>query len=718
MRILKLRAENFRRFTDLELEFDEGINLVRGPNESGKSTLVLAILTGLFARPQPDTSLARSYMRWGTDDAPVIELDFIQEGSAFHLVKDFTARTVLLEEEGGPSLKSLKAVNSRVFDLIGFSDPARYLRTACVTHDQMVSLAEDSSGARKIAGMLREIVVGGRESKLMENAVKKLSAEVDSLKRGLERPTTNPGSIKKLVEEREALIVKQKELSANIGELEEQRERLTEIEAELERREPRLKELNELLDKNRPIAELKRRAAEARARFEAADRVREAARELARVDEKIDANFGQFREVGPRAEPELRRAGDLRESLVSLRDELASRPVEQTPEPEPAKQPSRSVASLAGVGLGTLLVVLGILLGALIQPALYALAAVGLMVAVAGLTASRGRKPAPVTVPPVSDAQRLLVDRIQHTDGEIRKLEGREREFLDSVGYSSADQFFDSFAAYSELTAERDRAEAGLKALLGGRAMEQADEERRQGSLDAASCEERLADLEQFHLAPEELRSLSREREALSGDVEAMRKERDALAFHLIRTATEFEEATRLEEELAWLWESEQATRRRLRVHTIARDGMQETAEKLLSSAVPVLSESVGRTISRLTGGRYDTVDVRESDLALSVFSPEKGDMIPADEVLATLSKGTASQLYLAARLELVDLLSGGHKPPLIFDDSFSYFDVRRLGALWDVLLEVARDQQVLVLTCTDRYDNLAGPDVNVIDLG
>jgi len=718
MRILKLRAENFRRFTDLEIEFNEGINLVRGPNESGKSTLVLAILAGLFARPQPDTSLARSYMRWGTDDAPVIELDFIQAGSAFHLVKDFGARAVLLEEEGGPSLKSLKAVNSRAFDLIGFSDPARYLRTACVTHDQIVSLAEDSSGARKIAGMLREIVVGGRESKLMENAARKLSAEVDLLKRGLERPTTNPGSIKKLVEEREALIVKQKEVSANIGDLEQQRERLTEIEAELETREPRLSELDELLDKNRSIAELERKAAEARARFEAADRVREAARELVRVDEKIDANFGHFREVGPRAEPELRRTSDLRESLESLRDELSSRPVEQAPEPEPVKQPSGSVASLAGMGLGTVLVVLGIVLGALVQPALYALAAVGLIVAVAGLMASRSRKSAAVPVPPVSDAPQLLDDRIQRTDSEIHKLEAREREFLDTVGCSSADQFFDSFAGYSELTAERERAEAGLKALLGGRTIEQADEERRQASLDAASCEERLVDLEQFHLAPEELRSLSREREALSGDVDAMRKERDALAFHLVRTATDSEEATRLEEELAWLWESEQAARRRLRVYTTARDGMQETAEKLLSSAVPVLSESVGRTISRLTGGRYDTVDVRESDLALSVFSPEKGDMIPADEILATLSKGTASQLYLAARLELVDLLSGGHKPPLIFDDSFSYFDVRRLGTLWDVLLEVASDQQVLVLTCTDRYDNLAGPDVNVIDLG
>ncbi len=92
--------------------------------------------------------------------------------------------------------------------------------------------------------------------------------------------------------------------------------------------------------------------------------------------------------------------------------------------------------------------------------------------------------------------------------------------------------------------------------------------------------------------------------------------------------------------------------------------------------------------------------------------------MVPAEDLLSSLSKGTASQLYLAARLELVELLSGERKPPLIFDDSFSYFDDRRLEQLWTVLVGVARDQQVIVLTCTDRYDGLVGSGVKVIDLG
>ena len=199
--------------------------------------------------------------------------------------------------------------------------------------------------------------------------------------------------------------------------------------------------------------------------------------------------------------------------------------------------------------------------------------------------------------------------------------------------------------------------------------------------------------------------------------MESLRKERDNLTFHLLKTADDPEDATRIEEELTWLWEAEQAARRRLRVYTIARDATVRTAESLLSSAVPVLSESVGHTFAALTDGHYDRVQVREGDLGLSVYSPERGGMVPAEELLSSLSKGTASQLYLAARLELVGMLSGGRKPPLIFDDSFSYFDDNRLELLWNVLLEVARDQQVIVLTCTDRYDGLTASGVNVIDL-
>jgi uncharacterized protein YhaN len=263
---------------------------------------------------------------------------------------------------------------------------------------------------------------------------------------------------------------------------------------------------------------------------------------------------------------------------------------------------------------------------------------------------------------------------------------------------------------------ERKDVESGLNALLGRRSLEKLEADRRIALLDVAACDEKILELSPFKLEPEKLEALTREHKALAADMDTLQTERDGLSFHLVKTASDPEDALKIEEVLTWLWEAEQSARRRLRVYTLAREAMQQASEAMLSSAVPVLAESVGRTFSRLTGGRYDDVEVRESDLAISVYSPEKGTMIPGDELLATLSKGTTSQLYLSARLELVGLLSGGRKPPLIFDDSFSYFDDTRLAALWDVLEEVAKGQQVLVFTCTDRYDELA-KDVNVIDL-
>ena len=53
----------------------------------------------------------------------------------------------------------------------------------------------------------------------------------------------------------------------------------------------------------------------------------------------------------------------------------------------------------------------------------------------------------------------------------------------------------------------------------------------------------------------------------------------------------------------------------------------------------------------------------------------------------------------------------------MIFDDSFSYFDDERLKLLWRMLEEVSDEQQVIILTCTDRYEQFLSGNVNVIDL-
>ena len=74
------------------------------------------------------------------------------------------------------------------------------------------------------------------------------------------------------------------------------------------------------------------------------------------------------------------------------------------------------------------------------------------------------------------------------------------------------------------------------------------------------------------------------------------------------------------------------------------------------------------------------------------------------------LSQGTADQLFLAARLGLVRLVTMDRRPPLILDDPFVTFDAARGERALRLVKQVAAQQgfQVLYLTCSDRFDRVA----------
>ena len=92
-----------------------------------------------------------------------------------------------------------------------------------------------------------------------------------------------------------------------------------------------------------------------------------------------------------------------------------------------------------------------------------------------------------------------------------------------------------------------------------------------------------------------------------------------------------------------------------------------------------------------------------EKDLAFSVMSTEAGGHVAAED----LSRGTADQLYLVARLGLVRLVTMDRRPPLVLDDPFVTFDPDRAEVAISVLREAAAEQgvQVLFLTWSDRFD-------------
>ena len=86
------------------------------------------------------------------------------------------------------------------------------------------------------------------------------------------------------------------------------------------------------------------------------------------------------------------------------------------------------------------------------------------------------------------------------------------------------------------------------------------------------------------------------------------------------------------------------------------------------------------------------------------------------------LSEGTRDQLYLALRLAALDQqASQGSCMPLIADDLFINFDDRRTAAGLQVLGDVSRRMQVILLTHHDHLVPLArqvlGDELNVIEL-
>ena len=48
----RLRLSHFKQFDHLDIAFTQGINVVTGPNEEGKSTILDALIVALFYNPE------------------------------------------------------------------------------------------------------------------------------------------------------------------------------------------------------------------------------------------------------------------------------------------------------------------------------------------------------------------------------------------------------------------------------------------------------------------------------------------------------------------------------------------------------------------------------------------------------------------------------------------------------------------------------------------
>ena len=719
MQIRRIAIERFGRLDGQGFEFAAGLNLIKGRNEAGKSTLREAILFALLGNPRHTTIDRQTDKRvddrttWGADRRFRLALDFVDDaGVPYTLVKDWSTQDAcLINCQTGERTEDPDRVQSELGRMLGCGSLKLFRSTVCVEQD---ALEEVSAGRREIGDQLQNMVTGGADEATVSTVLSRLDDAIAQMTRGsASHAPVNPGPIRRT---RDAIAANDERLNQMRPQVERAQGaagRLVELEASMAEREGELESLRavrELCNRRYALEKQRDDSQDAEERLErVVVQVNDALREIEQAGIGLDG-YAALEEVDAEAERALARSHQrveaLHEQVEERAAELAGLRKRQPTGEKPKTAPATPLIVAAAFGLAAFGA--GMAIGATSSWLIGV--PIGL-VGLALLAVALARLLAPVLRSRQSDIASQISFIAAELDGdrdELRLVSIELDANLSRLECDTVDDLVDKLAKRRALQHVRERAADRRDALLAGRSLEELVEARKTQShlrRDAAEALEQPS--MQRAAAVDALAYEGLVRGIGEGErrLQELRTEATACRTRISDAPHTIEDVYRLEEGRSALEAQLGYLEGRLAVVRTARDAIQQAKDQTMRSARDELSPRISAYLKRLTDGRYSEVQADE-DLNLQVFSQGKDDWVtPSGH---ELSRGTVDQLYLAARLALLDLLYDDAKAPLLLDDPFVKFDAKRRAHATALCKEVARDHQVLLFTCHGDYDEAA----------
>ncbi len=711
MRISSIRLRNLRRHDDLTVDLAPGLTVVRGPNESGKSTLQRAIELALTRKVTASGIEMDSWVRWeaGAGERPEIGMAFtwVDEDGATHegrLEKWFLGSKGLVRLElDDTAITDPARADEELAALSGIPSEKFFGATASVRHNELDGLDATETTLRD---RLQTSISGADEGS--GKAKTKLT---DALRKLRQAGAKNPGRLKMAEDAVQAAELTVQSGETSLVRLEADRDTLGVARDKRAAAEAQLAEESALLERARQAERLIADREAARVKFERYETAASAVTELAELRATPPRTGGQslpaFRtRVGQISEADMKVA-----TLTRLLDAAMQEPPAAAPMRRSRLDIVGALVVLAGlaaaaVGGAGMAGVFGPTMAASDTPTTLILVGVaatigGLALGVAGTFGSARAR----------DAERAEIEKATRRTWDRDRLRAEllpARSELNAVLASSGHPDLESAQAALADAEQRTETIASLEARLGGLlAGEPPGEVVAQRNALALEMAQKDAALEALGPVARDARARERYETSVVQARQAAEQARDEEANARARVdqnKVDAEEVAAQAERLGTWRDELDALQRRERVYALALDAINRAEAATMARATVFLQSRMAGDIDAVTAGRYKRVRIDDTNLGIEVFAPERGDWVKAQ----SLSQGTVDVVYLAARLGLVRLITGNRRPPLILDDPFVTLDDQRGPRALELLRSISADFQVIYLTTSDRYDAIA----------
>lgn len=700
MKINNLYIKNFRRFREKSISFKNGMNVLYGQNEHGKSTVLEALLTVLyFDAKTKSKKILDQIGSWESDVLPMIRIEYSTKEGSYMLEKNFDSNTQKLVNADTNEIisETYNGIIAEVKKHTGIGSEEVFKLTALIAQNDVARVGNitEKQPIKSLRETIDSSLLGG--VKVETGAViSELNSVITDLEKGLDRPAKYPGKIKSLYVKLNELEIKSSDIKESISNYFSGTKNGKEGEEELALIQKEIDELELLINNNEIREKSEKRISEL---IGLSSEIEKRISEIERISIRLDQTKKE-REV-------FKMNYDLDgidEGLLEVKTLLKSKSEEKDLLEHRIEKDAQDLSKLRGeknfinkyiVSVASVLVVVLLFVFSGSIPLLAGSSVLLTIINVYLIKKTKGEE---------ESYKFKYQDRISIINDELNSLEKRKADLLKKVNVSTENEFASVKSKMSSLDSEINNYQSGIDALMKTTSVEKLKEQQ---SLYLGEKK----DIEQ-NILTEDVRAsvvegtdgikmrkrlveLKNRREVLNQLITEARIQRKSSKYTS-------EDLSLVEEEIYQMKKQIDYYENKSRILKLVRDNIEKARIDILKQMESIVSKYAKEYLPMLTDSKYTEIKMTP-EFKFMVYSNEKGDWIIPDNFL---SQGTIDQIYFVIRFAILSLICKDIFPPIIIDDAFVTFDELRLNSVRLMLEKIAKNYQIIILTCHKDYSD------------